>query len=351
MVTNDRDDIKNSLYALLTAYKGNFICKFMTDLLDVFRALADPTRMRIMHLLGTMELSVGELAQAVAQSQPRVSRHVKIMAEAGLIDRRKEGNWVFLRIGTTPTCRQLLPLFNAIPASESEGLWLRADLARLAAIRADRVRAADEYFARHAEEWDAIRSLHVPEAEVERAMARMLGTDTVRHLVDLGTGTGRMIELFGGRAERVSAIDRSPDMLRLARSKLPEDNAGRYNLILGDFCDLPLETGSADLVTAHQILHYSPVPEQAIAEGARTLGDNGRMLVVDFAPHDREELRTRDQHERLGFSDEQMKQWFEAADMALEAVETLPGAELTVKLWLGRRRNAKVLPIRERKRR
>ncbi len=321
----------------------------MTELLDIFRALADPTRMRIMHLLGTMELSVGELAQAVAQSQPRVSRHVKIMAEAGLIDRRKEGNWVFLRIGSSPACKQLLPLFDAMSGSESEGLWLRADLARLAAIRADRVRAADDYFARHAEEWDAIRSLHVPEAEVEQAMAALLGAGKIGHLLDLGTGTGRMIELFGTQAERVSAIDRSPDMLRLARSKLPEDNADRYDLLLGDFCDLPLEDGSADLVTAHQILHYSPVPEQVIAEGARTLSDHGRMLVVDFAPHDREELRSRDQHERLGFSDEQMRGWFAAADMELEATKSLPGTELTVKLWLGRRKAAKVQPIRERK--
>ncbi|MGE4429178.1 MAG: ArsR/SmtB family transcription factor [Sphingobium sp.] len=321
----------------------------MTELLDVFRALADPTRMRIMHLLGTMELSVGELAQAVAQSQPRVSRHVKILAEAGMIDRRKEGNWVFLRVGTTAACRALMPLFDAIPASESEGLWLKADLARLAAIRADRVRAADEYFALHAEEWDAIRSLHVPEAEVETAMAALLGDAPVRHLVDLGTGTGRMIELFGNRADRVSAIDRSPDMLRLARSKLPEENGERVDLILGDFCDLPLPTGGADLITAHQILHYSPVPEQAIAEGARALADNGRMLVVDFAPHDREELRSRDQHERLGFSDEQIQDWFEAAGLALEKTEALPGRELTVKLWLGRREQANVLPIRERK--
>lgn len=321
----------------------------MIELLDVFRALADPTRMRIMHLLGTMELSVGELAQAVAQSQPRVSRHVKILAEAGMIERRKEGNWVFLRVGTSAACRTLMPLFDTIPASESEGLWLKADLARLAAIRADRVRAADEYFALHAEEWDAIRSLHVPEAEVERAMSAILGDAPVRHLVDLGTGTGRMIELFGHRAGRVSAIDRSPDMLRLARSKLPEENGERVDLILGDFCDLPLTEGSADLITAHQILHYSPVPEKAIAEGARALAPDGRMLVVDFAPHDREELRSRDQHERLGFSDDQIRDWFEAAGMTLETTEALPGAELTVKLWLGRRDHANVLPIRERK--
>lgn len=319
----------------------------MAELLDIFRALADPTRMRIVHLLGTMELSVGELAQAVAQSQPRVSRHVKILAEAGLIDRRKEGNWVFLRIGTGSLCEKLMDLFDDM--AEHEDLWLKADLARLAAIRADRLRAADDYFARHAEQWDAIRSLHVPEAQVERAMADMLGTGRTRHLLDLGTGTGRMIELFGPGAERVSAIDRSPDMLRLARTKLPDEGGDRFDLILGDFCDLPLDDASVDLVTAHQILHYTPAPERAIAEAARVLAEGGRMLVADFAPHDREELRTRDQHERLGFSDEQIGGWFETAGLALENVDTLPGGELTVKLWLGRRRGANVLPIRERK--
>lgn len=312
----------------------------MTELLDIFRALADPTRMRILHLLGTMELSVGELAQAVAQSQPRVSRHVRILAESGLIERRKEGNWVFLRIGGTATCRQVMALFDSIPPSESEGLWLAADQARLAAVRADRRRAAEDYFAQHAEEWDAIRSLHVPEAEVEQAMAALLGPEKVRHLLDLGTGTGRMIELFGRQAARVSAIDRSPDMLRLARAKLPEGEGEKVDLLLGDFCDLPVADGSIDLITAHQVLHYSPTPERAIEAAGRALTQDGRILLADFAPHDREDLRTRDRHERLGFSDEQIGNWFEAAGLALERVETLPGGELTVKLWLGRRTSA-----------
>lgn len=319
----------------------------MTELLEIFRALADPTRMRIMHLLGTMELSVGEVAQAVAQSQPRVSRHVKILVEAGLVDRRKEGNWVFLRTGSTPGSQHLLQLFDTLPEDGHESLWLRADLARLAAIRADRLRAADDYFARHAEEWDAIRSLHVPEAQVEAAMAAILGDGGVRHLLDLGTGTGRLIQLFGPQADKVSAIDRSADMLRLARAKLPDDGSDKYDLLLGDFCDVPLGDASVDLVTAHQILHYTPVPQQVIAEGARVLAPGGRMLIVDFAPHDREELRTQDQHERLGFSDAQIEGWFAAAGLALDATESLPGGELTVKLWLGRRLDTHVVPMKE----
>lgn len=320
----------------------------MAELLHIFRALADPTRIRILHLLGTMELAVGEVAQAVAQSQPRVSRHIKILAEAGLVERRKEGNWVFLHLGTGTACTQLMKLFDLVAPDESESLWLKADLARLAAVRADRVRAADEYFAAHAEEWDVIRSLHVPEAEVEQAMIGLLGNESFRHFLDLGTGTGRMLELFGAGASRISAIDRSPNMLRLARAKLPPENADKFSLLLGDFCALPFPDGSVDLVTAHQTLHYSPTPDRAIAEGARVLAEGGRFLAVDFAPHDLEELRSRDQHERLGFSDEQIGEWFDRAGLAVEAVKTLPGKELTVKIWLGRRRGSNVLPIRER---
>jgi len=299
-----------------------------------------------MHLLSAMELSVGELAQAVAQSQPRVSRHVKILAEAALIERRKEGNWVFLRISSGATCAKVQDLLTNASTSESEQLWLSADLARLAAVRADRRQAAEEYFARHAEEWDVIRSMHIAESEVESAMSGILGTANVQHLLDLGTGTGRMIELFGMNAAHVSAIDRSPDMLRLARAKLPQASSAKFDLILGDFCDLPFEDASVDLITAHQILHYCPTPERAIAESGRALSQDGRILLVDFAPHDREELRTRDQHERLGFSDEQIERWFEAAGLIIEKVEALPGSELTVKLWLGRRKGAVVTPIK-----
>ena len=177
-------------------------------------------------------------------------------------------------------------------------------------------------------------------------MAALLGDEAFDTLLDLGTGTGRMIELFGQDAQSVHAIDRSPDMLRMARAKLPATGGDKFNLILGDFCELPVNDGVIDLVTAHQILHYSPTPERAIAEAGRVLGQNGRLLIVDFAPHDYEELRTRDQHERLGFSDEQMGEWFRAAGLEMEKTETLPGGELTIKLWLGRRHGSVVTPIK-----
>lgn len=314
----------------------------MHTALDIFRALGDPTRLRIIHLLRAMELAVGEIAQVVGQSQPRVSRHVRILAEAGLVERRKEGNWVFLRLGKGDDVAPFVSLFDRLTPSDCEALWQAADLARLAAVRADRARAAEGYFADHAEEWDAIRSLHVAEADVEAAMTVLLGREPIGHLLDIGTGTGRMIELFGGAAQAVTAIDRSPDMLRLARAKLPEDAGDKYALLLGDFGALPLEPGSVDTVLLHQVLHYAQVPEQVIGEAARVATIDGRVLIADFAPHEREELRVRDQHARLGFSDEQMEGWFAAAGLQLERVETLPGHELTVQLWLGRRKGAPV---------
>lgn len=324
----------------------------MTALLDIFRALADPTRLRVVQLLRSMELAVGEVAQVVAQSQPRVSRHVRILVEAGLVERRKEGNWVFLRFGDSQACHDLMALIDHHEAPESEALWHKGDLARLGEVRAERVRAADEYFARHAEEWDAIRSLHIAEAQVEAAMmtlAERHGAAQRRgRLLDIGTGTGRMVQLFGPEAARVVAIDRSPEMLRLARAKLPEgdDSAGKYDLVLGDFSDLPLEAQSVDFITVHQVLHYAQDPVAAIAEAARVLAPDGCVLIADFAPHEREELRATDQHARLGFSDDQMGEWFTATGLRLEEIETLPGGDLTVKLWLGRRLTGKVLPMK-----
>jgi ubiquinone/menaquinone biosynthesis C-methylase UbiE len=322
----------------------------MASQLDIFRALADPTRLRIVALLRAMELSVGELAQVLAQSQPRVSRHVKILCDAGLARRRKEGSWVFLGLGAPD---RTAPLFHAIDEWEIQSgkdHWVVADAARLAAVRADRAAAAQSYFANHAEEWDAIRSLQVAESEVEAAMGRALGADGLEpkglgRLVDIGTGTGRIIELFGTCAAHSIGIDRSPEMLRLARAKLSEQPGLDYELQQGDITRLGLAANAADTVIMHQVLHFLPAPELAIAEAARIVAQGGQLLIVDFAPHDREELRTRDAHARLGFSDVQISGWFEKAGMKVSHVEDLAGGPLTVKLWLGTKLAASHLKV------
>jgi len=309
---------------------------------ELFRSLGDPTRLRIVRLLRAMELTVGELAQVLGQSQPRVSRHVKILIDAGLVDRRKEGSWVFLSLGES---RRVEPLFAALDGwaeIDGEDPWTLADAARLTAVRADRAAAAERYFASHAKDWDEIRTLHIAETEVEAAIGRALGERPVGRLVDIGTGTGRMIELFGRAADHALGVDRSPEMLRVARVKLAEAGLATAELRQGDMYSLPLPSGLADTVIIHQVLHYAQQPAAAVAEAARLLGPGGRLLIVDFAPHEREELRIRDAHVRLGFADEAMLKYLDAAGLDGRVVEHLEGGELTVTLWAGERREQRL---------
>ena len=302
-------------------------------LADLLQALADPTRLRILSLLRQMELSVGELAQLLQQSQPRVSRHVRILTDAGAVERRKEGSWVFLTIAGE---ERTAPMFALIDAwtDQTTSDEFEEDASKLAAVRAERAEAATRYFASHADVWDQIRSLHVAESEVEQAIGRALDGESLGRLVDVGTGTGRMIELFGRDAGHSIGIDRSSEMLRLARTKL--DAAGiPSSLRQGDMYALPLDDGAADTAIIHQVLHYAHSPAAAIEEAARVLAPDGRLLVVDFAAHEREELRSTDAHIRLGFDDETMAGWFRAAGIAVDHVEHLEGGELTVTVWRG----------------
>lgn len=309
----------------------------MSQLPRLFAALADPTRLRIIALLRAMELSVGEIAQVLGQSQPRVSRHVKILAEAGLIDRHKEGSWVFLGLGRNELVE---PVFGLIDRWKSRGGAdvSVADVERLQAVRAERAAAAQTYFDAHAGDWDRLRSLHVADAEVESAIARAVaaGGRATGRLVDIGTGTGRMIELFGRTAEQALGVDRSPEMLRLARVKIAEAGLSA-ELRQGDMYALPMASGSADTVILHQVLHYAQNPAAAVAEAARLLAPGGRLLIADFAPHEREDLRSRDAHARLGFADEAVLRYLEQAGLVAGVVEHLEGGELTVTIWAGNR--------------
>ncbi len=304
--------------------------------LPIFRALADPTRLRIMALVRHLELAVGELAQLLGQSQPRVSRHIKILADVGLLRRAKEGAWVFVRLGDAGVTAPVLA------ALDSWGVGATDDLARLATVRAERSAAAAAYFAAHAEAWDGIRSLHVADTEVEAAIARALSGRPVGHLLDIGTGTGRMIELLGPTAASAIGVDRSPEMLRLARGKLEAAGLPQAEVRHADMYALPRADSSTDTVVLHQVLHFADVPGAALAEAARVLRPGGRLLVVDFAPHDREELRVDHAHARLGFSDAQVCNWLREAGLAARVVEHLAAgpataAPLTVTLWLGER--------------
>ncbi|WP_086608622.1 ArsR/SmtB family transcription factor [Erythrobacter donghaensis] len=308
---------------------------------DIFKALGDPTRLRIARLLGAMELAVGELAQVLGQSQPRVSRHVGILCDAGLAERRREGSWVFLRQveARGPLVEAVQRLLAVAEAEEPAFAALcEADRKKLAAIRDARESAAEHYFARHAGEWDELRALHSADAEVERRLAEALADAPLGHLLDIGTGTGRMAELFAPHAERIVALDKNLEMLRVARAKLQHLPAAQIELVQGDFAELPLADASFDTVVLHQVLHFATDPAPALAEAARVLRPGGRIAIVDFASHDHEELRTRHQHTRLGFSDRQMAELLRAAGFVPAAPQALEGGPLVVKIWTAKRR-------------
>ena len=309
-----------------------------------FRALADETRLRILRLLGSMELAVGELAQVLGQSQPRVSRHVGILCDAGLTERRREGSWVFLRArsgagGEGQIAADIAALLARAEDADPEfGVLCSGDRQRLSDIRAAREAQAQAYFSEHAEDWDELRRLHSSDDEVEAALAKALGPQPLGRLLDIGTGTGRMAELFAARADHIVALDKSLAMLRVARAKLQHLPTERVELVQGDFASLPFAAASFDTVLFHQVLHFAQSPANVLAEAARVTRAGGRIAIVDFAPHANEELRERYAHARLGFADEQMHSLLAEAGFTPFSPHTLDDGELIVKIWTGERR-------------
>jgi len=315
----------------------------MDQLLHALRAAGEPTRLRLLALLAGTELTVTEITQIVAQSQPRVSRHLKLLVDAGLLDRFQEGSWAFYRLSQQKdrariarTILELLPADDAVISRDRE---------HLDSVRQARARTAARYFSEQAERWDQVRALYVPETEVEQAMRDALGEGRVETLLDLGTGTGRVLEIFADRAAQGVGIDQSREMLTVARSNLDRAGLAHCQVRQGDLYNLALPAGSADVVTLHHVLHFLTDPATAIAEAARVLRPRGVLLVVDFAPHHLEVLRAEHAHRRLGFADAEIARWCAKAGLESFAARHLQaarpaaaGESLTVTLWTTRQR-------------
>jgi ArsR family transcriptional regulator len=312
----------------------------------LFQALSDPVRIRILYLLKEMELSVGELAQTLAQGQPKISKHLKVLIDCGLAGRRKEGNWVFLRLGAAALVDPVFALLGRWAEVHGHSPWLAADAARLTAINAERSAEAAIYFAAHAAEWDRLRALHVAVEDVDKAILRAIGDHPIGKLVDIGTGTGTMIRLLADSADYVIGIDRSPEMLRFGRANLLRDGITNAELRQGDMNLLDLPSGSADTVILHQVLHYAHRPAAVVAEAARILKRTGKLIVVDVAPHDREELRRDHAHARLGFADEEVLDFMRAAQLKGRVADHLVGDALTVTLWSAEPGSARLRAVR-----
>ena len=305
----------------------------MDWLLSALKAVGETTRLRIVALLGRGELTVSELTQVLDQSQPRVSRHLKLLTEGGLIERYQEGTWVFYRLvdrGEPARLARTLLELMADGAMPGDGA---GDLQRLAEVRKVRARAAQRYFRSNAKHWNEIRSLYLPERDVEAHLLGALRGRRVSSLLDIGTGTGRMLQIFADHIERGVGIDASQEMLAIARDMLAREGITNCQARHADMYELPMEADSQDAVIVHQVLHYADDPESALREASRVLRPGGRMLIADFAPHDKEFLREEHAHRRLGFHEHEVEGWGRSAGLHPAAVDHLKGGELTVTVW------------------
>ncbi len=306
-------------------------------LLAGLEAAGEVTRLRLIGLLCEAELTVSELVAILGQSQPRVSRHLKLLVEAGLAERQREGAWAFYRLADQSGAFARALIARIDPADAT----LAADRARLALAREARRKQAAAYFAERAADWDSIRVLHAPEERVEAAILAMIGDKPIRALLDLGTGTGRMLELVAPLAERAVGVDQSPAMLALARSRIDQSGLRNVQLRQGDIYAPPVERDGYDLVVIHQVLHFLDDPARALSEAARALRPGGRLLAVDFAAHGEEYLREHYAHRRLGFTTEEIETFLTEAGLCpvetrLVAPQAGEPGKLTVALWLAR---------------
>jgi ArsR family transcriptional regulator len=303
----------------------------MEHLLAALRAVAEATRLRLVMLCARGELTVTELTQILGQSQPRVSRHLKLLCEAGLLDRFREGSWVFYRLSQSNPAGVLAR--QLVAACDDADPTIVLDLQRLSAIKRQRADIASTYFRENAAQWHRIRSLYVDEREVEAALVDIISSIDPRDLLDIGTGTGRMLEILAPRVERALGIDQSREMLSVARVNLEQAGLENGSVRLGDMYQLALPDASFDAVVIHQVLHYADRPAAAIAEAARVLRPNGILVLVDFAPHALEFLRDEHAHRRLGFADTEVAEWCCAAGLDPASPRRLPGDPLTVVIW------------------
>lgn len=313
----------------------------LDPMVDTLKAAAESSRLRILVLLSHGDLTVSDLTEILNQSQPRVSRHLKLLLDAGLIARYQEGSWAYFRLADTDAVREFAD--SVVAHIERSDPVVDRDLERLAAVKRRRQERAVEYFRRNAASWDQIRSLHVPDGAIEAVMKKLVGTKPFQSMVDLGTGTGRLLEIFSPLYRRGIGVDLSREMLAVARANLDRAGITHAQVRLGDLYAPPVERDAHDLVTMHQVLHYLEDPAAAIGEAARLLKPGGRLMIVDFAPHGHEFLREEHAHVRLGFSDHAVAEWLEEAGLELEDTQEFApkgdaAAGLTVKLWLARDR-------------
>lgn len=300
----------------------------MDRLLLALRAAAEPTRLRLLALAARGEFCVMEFTEILGQSQPRLSRHLKLLCEAGLLERVPEGANVWFALPAGDGLALVHDLLARLPADDPV---LEADRRQAARVLAERARVATDSFRRQGAEWEEMRALDLPVPRVEAALLDLV-PETVGRLLDVGTGTGRVLELLAPRVGRGLGIDASKAMLALARARLARAGCAHCAVRLGDMYRLPLADGSFDLAVLQMVLHHAEDPALVLAEVARVLRPGGRLLVIELARHDRTDLTARLAHRWPGFAAAEMQGLLAGAGLDAGAPVTVDGP-LPVQLW------------------
>jgi ArsR family transcriptional regulator len=307
------------------------------ELIERLRAVAEPTRLRIVVALESCELTVSEICAVLGQSQPRVSRHLRLLTDAGLLQRHAEGTHAYFGLRSNAGDNDLLAAIA--PMIDVATPVLQRDRGRLEAVRSGRAERAAQYFAQVAEEWDELREIHAPTIEVEEAMLAAVSTPFVDSVLDIGTGTGRILEVFADRTRRGLGVDVSRQMLGLARARLDDDRLSHCAVRHGDIYDIDVAGDSHSVVVLHHVLHFLSDPASALEVAGQVLAPGGTLLIVDFASHELEWLRANHAHSHLGFADHEVADWCATYELASPTVQHFPPPDgsgtqaLTVTLW------------------
>jgi len=306
-------------------------------MVDVLKTVAETTRLRIVVLLQEGDLTVSDLTTILGQSQPRVSRHLKLLQDAGVVERYQEGAWAYFRLSDDVVRGQIIDMIAGRLART--GGALEHDHDRLQQVKQQHRAQAAAYFSANAAEWDALRRLHVPDKAVEEALLQLVGDKPFQTMLDIGTGTAAMLKLFAPFYARGVGVDVNREMLAIARDGLEKAGITHALVRQGDIAALPVELAGFDLVVIHQVLHFLDYPALAIREAARVLQPDGRLVIVDFSAHNLEFLRNQYAHQRLGFTDTQIRNWLREAELEfVTREEFVPGKDrengLTVQLWM-----------------
>lgn len=307
----------------------------MDDLLAQLRAAAEPTRLRLLALCARGAWCVSDLVAILGQSQPRLSRHLRLLVEAGLLVRTPEGANAWFQVPSdADLARQILA---RLP---EEDPLLAADRRAAARLAAERARAASDSFRRHGADWDEMRALGLPGAEIEAALLDAL-PPRIGRLLDIGCGTGGLLERLAPRIEEGLGVDASRDMLALARTRLAERGLAQISVRQADMYRLALPDAAFDAVTLQMVLHYAEDPAAALAEACRVLRPGGVLAIVDLAPHQRADLLGAHAHRWPGFDDAGIAGWLGASGCVPARSATVPGA-LDVRLWIAERKTRPV---------